>query len=86
MAERFLSAVKGVQPQWPRETLLAIEGYTQQPRGFLLAIKRNHPGRWFFFITDPTKPLDFGALTPNPSGVFVFLYSNFLLGANSQTR
>jgi hypothetical protein len=34
---------------------------------------RNHTGRQFllFLITDPPKPLGFGALKPNPSGVFV---------------
>jgi hypothetical protein len=62
----------GIHPQPPRETLLAVEGYTQRPRGFLLAVKRTLRGweeaSWLL-----------GSPTPKPSG-FCGINTQPLLG------
>jgi hypothetical protein len=43
MAEKFLSAVKGLQPQRPRETISYVEYNPQQPREFPSAVEGLQP-------------------------------------------
>jgi hypothetical protein len=74
MDERFLSAVEGLKPQRPRETLLAIEVILKIWQGFswpsraLSAARRNHPGCCFFLSPTPQNHLVLEHQNPTPLG------------------